>query len=173
MSHLDDWAAALVDAELSPPDRDRVLAHLAGCAECRVEVDAQRRVKARLGTSPVAPPSDALTARLLAGPTTPAPSLAASDVARRPAASASDRPRGARPWPGRRTAAVRPRKARRVAAGSVGVLAAALTVAMVAGGDAPGDVAPPVGTFVVEHTATTTQLPLHDPVAGIVMISTR
>ncbi|HVE99417.1 MAG TPA: hypothetical protein VNA12_09585, partial [Mycobacteriales bacterium] len=59
------------------------------------------------------------------------------------------------------------------AARSFGAFAAALTVAVLAGGQGGDEVAPPVGTFVVEHTATTTRLPLNDPVAGVVMISTR
>lgn len=46
--HLGDLAAALVDGELGHDARDRALAHLAGCDECRAEVAGQRRLKARI-----------------------------------------------------------------------------------------------------------------------------
>jgi hypothetical protein len=47
---LGETAAALVDGALDHDARDRALAHLARCATCRAEVDAQRRLKARLST---------------------------------------------------------------------------------------------------------------------------
>jgi len=40
---------ALIDGELDHGTRDRMLGHLAQCAECRQEADAERRMKARLG----------------------------------------------------------------------------------------------------------------------------
>jgi len=62
--HLGDLAAALVDGELGHDARDRALAHLAGCLECRAEVESQRRLKARLArlVDPV-PPAE-LAARI-------------------------------------------------------------------------------------------------------------
>lgn len=48
--HLGDRLTALIDGELDHGTRDRMLGHLAQCAECRAEADAERRVKARLGT---------------------------------------------------------------------------------------------------------------------------
>jgi len=178
MSHLDDWAASLVDSELSPAERDRALAHLAGCAECRAAVDVQRRIKAELAATagqPMTPSAD-LTARLLAIPTS-RPEGDRTDVvpASRAASAVTRRPRGSRPWPSRGTRPVPARRSstRRRAMSGLTVLGAALTVAVIAGGEAPGRVTPPVSRYVVEHTATTTQLPLQDPVANVVLISNR
>src|SRR6266576_773112 len=66
MTHLGEQVSALVDGELDHDARDRALAHLTGCAECRAEVDAERRAKARLGqlADPVMPFE--VTARLSA-----------------------------------------------------------------------------------------------------------
>ena len=173
--HLDDWVAALVDAELTPTERDRALAHLAGCEPCRAEVARQRPVTARLAPGPVAELPVSFTARLLAIPAVPdTVPQRAGDVVRRSAA-ASTRPLGSRPWSRRsdRPVPARRRSASRMALNSAGVVAAVMAVAVLAGGEAPGQVRPPVGTYVVEHTATTTQLPLNDMAADIVMISTR
>ena len=52
--HLGDRLAALVDGELGHDARERVLAHLATCAKCKAEADAQRRLKSVFATS--APP---------------------------------------------------------------------------------------------------------------------
>ena len=57
MSCLGERLTALVDGELGHEERDRALAHLAGCAQCRDEVAALRRLKGRLrdlSGSPVA-----------------------------------------------------------------------------------------------------------------------
>ena len=47
--HLGDRLTALIDGELDHGTRDRMLGHLAQCADCRREADAERQVKARLG----------------------------------------------------------------------------------------------------------------------------
>ncbi|SOD61022.1 Putative zinc-finger [Streptomyces zhaozhouensis] len=60
--HLGESLAALVDGELSHDSRDRVLAHLATCAHCKAEAEAQRALKNAFAASP--PP--ALSAGLLA-----------------------------------------------------------------------------------------------------------
>ncbi|MCW2616619.1 MAG: hypothetical protein JWN08_3613, partial [Frankiales bacterium] len=66
MTCLGDVVAALVDGELDHAARERAQRHLAHCADCRAEVDAQRRLKSRLSSASDDPsPSDALTARLL------------------------------------------------------------------------------------------------------------
>ena len=44
--HLGPRLAALVDGELSHDDRDRALAHIAGCAQCRSLVESERALKA-------------------------------------------------------------------------------------------------------------------------------
>ena len=46
--HLGDRLTALIDGELDPSTRDRMLGHLAQCSDCRVEADAERQVKAQL-----------------------------------------------------------------------------------------------------------------------------
>lgn len=48
MSCLGERLTALVDGELGHEERDRVLAHLAGCAQCRAEADELRHLKGRL-----------------------------------------------------------------------------------------------------------------------------
>ncbi|GAB2590301.1 zf-HC2 domain-containing protein [Streptomyces capparidis] len=68
--HLGDRLAALVDGELGHDARERVLAHLATCDECRREADEQRRVKETLTAAATAAPgpSAGLLARLQALP---------------------------------------------------------------------------------------------------------
>ncbi|MFI6104413.1 anti-sigma factor family protein [Streptomyces sp. NPDC051310] len=62
--HLGDRLAALVDGELGHDARERVLAHLATCAKCKAEADAQRRVKSVFAQAAPPPPSEGLLARL-------------------------------------------------------------------------------------------------------------
>ncbi|WP_374207207.1 anti-sigma factor [Streptomyces sp. APSN-46.1] len=62
--HLGDRLAALVDGELSHDVRERVLAHLATCAKCKAEADAQRRLKTLFVESAPPPLSAGLLARL-------------------------------------------------------------------------------------------------------------
>ncbi|MER7764678.1 zf-HC2 domain-containing protein [Streptomyces sp. NPDC097619] len=62
--HLGDRLAALVDGELSHDARERVLAHLATCARCKSEADAQRRLKTLFVEAAPPPPSEGLLARL-------------------------------------------------------------------------------------------------------------
>ncbi|MFF4995850.1 anti-sigma factor family protein [Streptomyces sp. NPDC000656] len=62
--HLGDRLAALVDGELSHDARERVLAHLATCARCKAEADAQRRLKNMFVESAPPPLSAGLLARL-------------------------------------------------------------------------------------------------------------
>ncbi|MFF5702142.1 zf-HC2 domain-containing protein [Streptomyces sp. NPDC012794] len=74
--HLGDRLAALVDGELKHDARERVLAHLATCAKCKAEADAQRRLKTLFVESAPPPLSAGLLARLQglpgAGPEGPA-----------------------------------------------------------------------------------------------------
>ncbi|MEO6714981.1 MAG: hypothetical protein ABIM89_16355, partial [Mycobacteriales bacterium] len=62
--HLGDLSAALVDNALSHDARDKALAHLTRCAECRAEVDSQRRLRSLLANQPDPQPSADLMARL-------------------------------------------------------------------------------------------------------------
>ncbi|MET9431018.1 zf-HC2 domain-containing protein [Streptomyces sp. NPDC003036] len=70
--HLGDRLAALVDGELGHDARERVLAHLATCARCKAEADAQRRVKSVFAQAAPPPPSEGLLARLQGLPGGPA-----------------------------------------------------------------------------------------------------
>ncbi|MFD5571540.1 anti-sigma factor family protein [Streptomyces cadmiisoli] len=62
--HLGDRLAALVDGELGHETRERVLAHVATCAKCKAEVDAQRRLKNVFAEAAPPPPSESFLARL-------------------------------------------------------------------------------------------------------------
>ncbi|MFR9674329.1 zf-HC2 domain-containing protein [Streptomyces sp. TR06-5] len=62
--HLGDRLAALIDGELGHDARERVLAHLATCWNCKAEADAQRRVKSVFADTAPPAPSDGLLARL-------------------------------------------------------------------------------------------------------------
>ncbi|WP_066947348.1 anti-sigma factor family protein [Streptomyces lushanensis] len=62
--HLGDRLAALVDGELDHDARERVLAHLATCAKCKAEADAQRRLKSVFAETAPPAPSAGLLARL-------------------------------------------------------------------------------------------------------------
>ncbi|MEU6378152.1 zf-HC2 domain-containing protein [Streptomyces sp. NPDC046909] len=62
--HLGDRLAALVDGELGHETRERVLAHLATCARCKAEADAQRRLKNVFAEAAPPPPSESFLARL-------------------------------------------------------------------------------------------------------------
>lgn len=66
MRHLGERLTAFVDGELGHGDRDRVLAHLAGCPDCRAEADALRGLKRRLYALPDGAPPDGLVERLRA-----------------------------------------------------------------------------------------------------------
>jgi putative zinc finger protein len=62
--HLGDRLAALVDGELGHDSRERVLAHLATCAKCKDEADAQRSLKSYFASTAPPPPSETFLARL-------------------------------------------------------------------------------------------------------------
>ncbi|MFD7338310.1 anti-sigma factor family protein [Streptomyces violascens] len=72
--HLGDRLAALVDGELDHDARERVLSHLATCAKCKAEADAQRNLKNVFARAAPPPPSEGFLARLQGlpgGPTGP------------------------------------------------------------------------------------------------------
>ncbi|MER6151674.1 anti-sigma factor family protein [Streptomyces hirsutus] len=62
--HLGDRLSALVDGELGHDARERVLAHVATCAKCKSELDAQRRLKNVFAEAAPPPPSESFLARL-------------------------------------------------------------------------------------------------------------
>ncbi|WP_406296863.1 anti-sigma factor [Embleya sp. NBC_00888] len=178
MSHLEDKLAAYVDGELGHEAREKVLAHLAECADCRVEAEEQRQVKQLLGRVRQPGPSDDLMARLMAmgEPDQQSPPPPASGdrftfpTAGRPAVSARARSRSTGPRagrPGNMPERVRPPVSRRrltfAAAGAFSMMAVALSSAFVPGGTSGGTegrpAAPAVERYLVEQAATTTALP--------------
>jgi anti-sigma factor RsiW len=166
MSHLHELAAALADGELDHDARDRAFAHLAGCAQCRADVDVQRRMKSLLANQPDPAPSAELLARLSA--VTAGPWSTERDTA-----GAAPRSRRARRRAGRVRSARAPRLTRpRAAAGAVTVVGAALGLAVLVGDGDPGRrVTPPLRTFLDQHTDTTSRVPLEDPASTVVLTS--
>jgi hypothetical protein len=174
MSHLGDRIAALVDGELSHDVRDRTMAHLAGCPECRAEVEVERQAKSLLAGLDTPLPSAELTRKLLAlaepGPPMPPsrrpfpggfpgterpPTLTAPG--RRPANVPADR---------RRPTGRSNRRLRIVTVGALSGFAIVMGTAFVAGGapEEPGPpLTPPIDRYRVEHAATVGGMPLMDP----------
>ena len=68
--HLGPRLASLVDGELSHDDRDRALAHIAGCAQCRSLVESERTLKGQLDAMAMPEPSARLMAALFQIPQT-------------------------------------------------------------------------------------------------------
>jgi anti-sigma factor RsiW len=68
--HLGARLGALVDGELAHDDRDRALAHLASCGQCRTLVEAERALKNQLEAMPMPEPSARLMAALFQIPAT-------------------------------------------------------------------------------------------------------
>ncbi len=181
MSHLGERLTALVDGELGHQERDRALAHLAICAECRAEAELLRRLKGRLRSlGDAAPPPTDLIGRLYGMGAPPGPPrsefappdpfmtamssfMPAAPAGRRPA---DNRPRGRRGGP--KSA---PMVRRRAPRGRV-LLAGAATLAVLgvggaafaAGGDTGNlpRVAPSLEQFSVEHALTSGDVPVGD-----------
>ena len=157
-SCLGDVAAALVDGELDDAARERAHRHLAHCAGCRADVDAQRRLKARLSDVDAPELPSALAERLLrlaVQVDAPAP-RPARPPSRPPAAT----PAPSRPAGSPRPAAARSRRAarRRASAGSAFALlgvAAALALGAPPARPATTPVDPATDAFVTEFVSTT------------------
>ncbi len=150
MSHLGQRISALIDGELSASERDRVLAHLAGCDECRQEAVALRALKQRMHSLGEAMVDAALTGRLMA--------MAMPPDGRSWTARAAWRPWGAFP------------AARMLTAGLLASTVAGLgAAAFFAGGEqqVPGPkVTPAVDTFLVQHAIVTGDLPVTPQTGG-------
>jgi anti-sigma factor RsiW len=170
MSHLGHRLSALIDGELSDAERDRVHAHLAGCATCRAEAKGLRELKGKmLGLADLAA-GDALTRRLvaIAEPGDPVPP-------RRRARHGGTPPRPAfRTFTdvtpaGRRGGHDRRRRVRYVAIGAASCILVGLgvTAFTVGGGQAaPGPrITPPMQMYSVEHAITTGEVPFGGPSA--------
>lgn len=181
MSHLGDRLAALIDGELDHDARDRVLAHLTGCGECRREADAYRRLKAELGHLTGPPPSSELMHRLLsmAGPAGPMPRPA-------PTAPARNLLRPGRAGPGSFGASAaalaagahrgRGGRLRYALVGAVSLGTLALGASFAAGGSAGNGgarpVTPPVEVYAFEHAVTVGEVPVVYPGAGTGAVTT-
>lgn len=191
MSHLGPRISALADGELGHQARDRALAHVAHCAACRDQLEAERAVKAALASAAAPVPSDRMLASLqeLARPGGPLPPRARTmpqgplvpelpppgrfgrTVDRMPRGSrrAANRADSRRPGD---TATRRERTAGRgrlVAASALSVAGLVLGTAFVAGGadNGGGPVAPPVAQLTVEHGRTATAVTVGDPTFGL------
>ncbi|GAA0987868.1 hypothetical protein GCM10009555_068110 [Acrocarpospora macrocephala] len=77
MTHLGERVSALIDGELGHNDRERALAHLTFCADCRAEVEAFRALKSRLRLMDPPPVPADLTMSLLRMPPPGPPDLRA------------------------------------------------------------------------------------------------
>lgn len=167
MSHLEERLTALVDGELGHDERDRALAHLATCAECRAEAELLRRLKGRLrglgSPSGAAPPID-LVGRLyaLSEPGTASRGNGtASGRGRRPG---DTRPRGRSRAAGRR----RGPRTRYLLAGAATLAVLGVGTASFAAGGSQGrlpQVSPSLQQFAVEHALTSGEVPTrpYDP----------
>ncbi len=170
--HLGDRVAAFVDGELGHEARDRALAHLAHCLECRHEVDTERLVKSRLAGAAQPMPSADLMAKLIdlgaAGPPAPAERRRAPVTARPQRASVA--PAGGRP---KNAPAGRPgrgpgghRRLRYAAMGVLSLAAVTLSTSFAVGGGVGvqgAPVTPAVNRYGVEHANTANMVPLTDP----------
>ncbi|MFO7250668.1 MAG: zf-HC2 domain-containing protein [Actinomycetes bacterium] len=157
MSHLGDLVSALVDGELGHRERERALAHLTFCADCRREVEATRALKARLRSleSPAVPADLTVALLRMSEPGGPLPPRV------RPfepqgfhgygIAPLDNRPRRGGPaasGPGR------PSRSRRMGYVAVGVASAAMalgTLFVLGGSDTRQPVSPPVEMFANQH----------------------
>ena len=174
MQHPLDKLSAAVDGELDHDSRDKVLSHLVCCDSCRAEVEAERRLKARLAALEAPEPSSDLMQRLLGAPSfapepreevrpvlTPAVSLT-------PQRSAFPAARTGATRPGSRTTRARRRTGVLGAAGSAAAVASLLGTAFVLGDPArqeqPPMLQPPVASFAAEHSGTS-GTPYANPVA--------
>lgn len=175
MRHLGDRAADLVDGRLSHDARDRALAHLTVCEQCRHDVDMERFARAALRAMPDAKPSDALLAGLLSladpsgsgGPPPPRrPSL--PGPAQHPAGWPDHDPRA-------QSTAHRSRPRRVVRFAAAGAVSAGAMLVVLASLGAPTDdsepppqpaaIVPPIDQFAIEHARSTGSLPFAEPVS--------
>lgn len=176
MSHLGDRLVSFIDGELDHDARDRVLAHLAVCRECRAEAATERRLKGMISGLESPEPSSDFVGRLraLAEPGEPMPP-APPDW---PGGSGSDVPAaafGGRSKPRFFPGSSRP-GARKASFAVVGVFSLATAVATTAfvvgdGGGTSVRVTPPVDRYAVEHAVIVPQVPPTGSAAGSAAVS--
>lgn len=182
MKHLGIQVTALVDDQLSHDERDRALAHVTRCEQCRLEMEQERATKAAVRRLPrVEPPAELVQALLAMAATgeplppqrRPFPGPAMPPVSWRPQESG---PQGRRPISrqGSRRPEPAPRLQReRLRLAAAGALSAgALTLLLATLGAptaaAPTSVVPPMQTFAVEHARSTGSLPFVEPASVLV-----
>ena len=182
-SHLGLRIAPLVDGELSHTDRERALAHLIGCEACRVEADEHRRLKQTLANL-TAPRADAGRAgrlmdmaRLEAAAQQRAPDAPAVGGSPRPAAVFTAPPgtrTDARREPTGPATHRRVRRRSRWMAGGGSVLVAGFTAVLALGAPPanPAVVDPGQARFLVEHVATSNEVPFSSPPVGAAVTAT-
>lgn len=172
MNHLGDRLISLVDGELDHGARDRVLAHLAVCQQCRTEAEEQRRLKSMVADLDDPEPSTDLVYRLrsLAEPGEPMPPAPPSWPDASAGTQAGHRAgfHGSTSRRGRASSHPGIRKASFAVAGMFCLATAAATTAFVVGDDGTADVrvTPPADRYAVEHAVTVPSVPLTDPAAG-------
>ncbi|MFI5731959.1 anti-sigma factor family protein [Kribbella sp. NPDC051587] len=176
LQHPMDKLSAVVDGQLDHDSRDKVLSHLVGCDTCRAEVDAQRRLKARMAALEAPDPSTDLMQRLMGVSSfatepreeirpvlTPAPTLFPQRSAFPAARTGVSRPGAPRPTRSRRRTGVLS------AAGSAAAVASLLGTAFVVGDPArseqPPSLQPPMTSFSSDHASTSGGTPFADPVS--------
>lgn len=168
MTHLGDRLISLIDGELDHDARDRVLAHLAGCRQCRDEAEAQRRLKDLMsGLDGPEPPTD-LVHRLRSmaepgEPLPPEPPNWPNGSASGGRAAAFDGGTSPRPYPP--SSRSFGRRASFAVAGMFCLATAAATTAFAVGDRNPGEVrvTPHVDRYAVEHSVMVSRVPLTDP----------
>lgn len=165
--HLGGLVAAVVDGVLGHDARDRALAHLARCDECRAEVEAQRRLKARLARlgAPEVPADLAERLLRLSAGTAATPGAAQATLLPEPPPvrlEASFRP------PAQRSASTRPRRIAFAAAGGAAFTLGLATVLALGSPDRPRAVTPAVDSYTVQHSRSAVGVPGADPVVEAV-----
>jgi Putative zinc-finger len=137
MTHLGRRLSALIDGELDPSERERVLIHMTRCGSCRDEVAALRMLKRRmsaLGEAAAGAALTGLTGRLMGL----GESVLAGGMPTAEAAWPPTDPIGGWPVPGQGSQGSRPeqRFGKYFVAGSLVVFLAGLgTAAFIAGGE--------------------------------------
>jgi hypothetical protein len=192
MSHLGERVAALVDGELDHDSRDRAVAHLTRCEECRFAVSEQRWLKSRMRELAATEPSAALRSSLF--------EIARSrpdETDERPAVFHRAEPVAAMSLPNRsylaphvptpgptadahasvRRTTDRRRRAGLVMAGAGSVGAAVLGLSYALGGapesPSPSPVSPPVGQFSAQFAGSSDGLPFSVPAVDAYSVSWR
>ena len=182
-AHLGVRIAPLIDGELSHPDRERALAHLIDCDACRVEADEHRRLKQTLANLTGPRPDSGLAGRLMemarleaAAQQRHTDAPAVGGVPRRaavftaPPATRTDARRDQTGPATRRR--VRRRSRWMAGGGSVLVVGFTAVLALGAPSATPAVVDPGQARFVVEHVATSGEVPFSSPPVGAAVTAT-